>query len=203
MRTLTVAGLLAGALTLTACGGGEDPTLSSQAQSGAGDTAQTTELTDADVAFVFGMRPHHEQAVDMAEMILAKDPSPQIRTLAEQVRAEQQPEIELLSRMMDRFGADGDADADAGGHGGHGGGDMAMHGGMMSQEQMSSFEQATGADAERLFLEMMIEHHRGAMEAADAELRDGRDSEARELAESIRASQQAEIEEMQRLLQDL
>lgn len=193
-RTLTVAGLLAGILTLTACGGGDEPTVSSQDQPGAGGTAQPADVTDADVAFVSGMRPHHEQAVDMADIVLAKDPSPQIRTLAEQVSAEQQPEIELLGRMADRFGA--------GGHGAHGA-DMAMHSGMMSEEQMSAFQQATGADAERMFLELMIEHHRGAIEAAETELRDGRDSEARELAESIQASQRAEIERMQRLLQEL
>lgn len=197
--TLTVAGLLAGVLTLTACGGSDDPTTSIGAPPGAVDTAQTADVTDADVAFVAGMRPHHEQAVDMAETILATDPSPQIRALAEQIRSEQQPEIEQLDRMMDRFGADA-----SGGHGGHGGDDMAMHGGMMSEEQMRALHQAaTGADAERMFLDMMIEHHRGAIEAAELELRDGRDDEARELAEGIRASQQAEIEEMQRLLQEL
>lgn len=196
--TLTVAGLLAGVLTLTACGGTDDPTTSTGAAPSAVDTAQTAEVTDADVAFVVGMRPHHEQAVEMAEMILAMDPSPQIRALAEQVRAEQQPEIEQLDRMMDRFGTDA-----SDGHDGHGGDDMAMHGGMMSEEQMSVFGRATGADAERMFLEMMIEHHRGALEAAEAQLRDGRDSEARELAENVQVSQQAEIEEMQRMLQEL
>ena len=198
-RTLTIAGVLAGVLTLTACGGADEPTASapSASSSGAGDPAQAAEVTDADVAFVSGMRPHHEQAVEMAEMMLAKDPSPEIRTLAEQVRAEQQPEIALLDRMMDRFEADA-----SGGHGGHGDDDAAMHGGMMSEEQMRSFEQANGGGAERMFLEMMIEHHRGAIEAADDQLRDGRDSEARELAEGIRAGQQAEIEQMQRLVQE-
>jgi uncharacterized protein (DUF305 family) len=201
--TIAGAGLLAGTLLLAACSGEDTSTVTgSQASPPAASAqAQQADVNDADIAFVRGMRPHHEQAVEMADIILDKSPRPEIRTLAEQVRDEQQPEIEQLDRMLDHFGVEADSD---GGYRGHGGGsDMPMHGGMMSQEQMAALHRAEGVEAERMFVESMIEHHRGAVEAADAQLAEGVHRPAREMAESIRASQQAEIQEMQRLLSSL
>ncbi len=59
---------------------------------------------------------------------------------------------------------------------------------------------AEGAEFDRLFLELMIEHHRGAVEMATAEIAEGSDPEAVELARTIAGSQTAEMEEMEGLL---
>lgn len=202
VRTTVLIGAFAGTLTLAGCG---NDTTSSTTGSGSGTSAasdsQQAQFNDADVAFVSGMIPHHQQAVEMADMILDAQPRPEIQTLAEQIRAEQQPEIELLESMLDEFGVDPDS---AGGHGAHGGGgDKPMHAGMMTDEQMRQFDQAAGVEAERMFLQMMVEHHRGAIEAADTELAGGVHQPARDLATAIRSSQAAEIEEMNRLLAQL
>jgi uncharacterized protein (DUF305 family) len=202
LRTTVLAGALAGTLILAGCA---DDTTSPGAASGnstASDaTSEQVEFNDADVAFVSGMIPHHQQAVEMAEMILDAQPRAEITTLAEQIRAEQQPEIDLLEGMLDDFGVEADS---SGGHGGHGGGgDMPMHAGMMTEQQMEQFDQAQGVEAERMFLQMMIEHHRGAIEAADTELADGVHEPARDLAEAIKTSQAAEIEQMNQLLAQL
>lgn len=201
-RSLVVSGLLAGTLLLAACGE-TDPTATGAA--GAGSQASTSAATpadynDADVAFVSGMAPHHEQAVEMAEILLSKDPSPEVTALAEQIRAAQGPEIEQLEQMLNHVGVES-AGGHSGGHGAsHGDGDTTVHAGMMSDAQLQELEQATGTAAERLFLEHMIEHHRGAVEAAETELADGTYPPALELAERIRASQTEEIVEMQELL---
>jgi uncharacterized protein (DUF305 family) len=79
---------------------------------------------------------------------------------------------------------------------------MAMPG-MMSDAQMQELTAATGAEFDRLFLQLMIVHHQGAIEMADTELADGSNPAAVALAESITTSQTAEITEMQQLLQTL
>jgi len=79
----------------------------------------------------------------------------------------------------------------------------SMGTGMMSEQDMADLMEATGPDASRMFLEGMIVHHEGAVEMATAELADGENAEARQLAESIKAAQESEIAEMQQLLASL
>lgn len=188
-RTTTLAGLLAGTLLLAACGG-TDSTASSD--------AAEADFNDADVTFVSGMKPHHEQAVEMSDIVLDAEPTAEVAALAEQIRDAQEPEIEQLDEMLAHFGVDGEE------HGGgrDGGMDMAGggHSGMMSDRQMQMLEQADGDAASRMFLEMMIEHHEGAVEASDTELREGEYEPALSLADSIKQSQTEEIDEMKQLL---
>ena len=197
-RTFALAGLLAGALVLTACGGGDDPTVATGDDSST--TAAQAQFNDADVEFVSGMVPHHEQAVEMADRILAKDPSEPVRALAEKIKAAQEPEIEELNALLESFGEE----AAGGGHGGHGGGSGgAGHGGMMTDEQMQDLQDHTGAAAEVMFLTMMMEHHRGAIEAAETVIADGENEAVIELATRIRDDQRAEIAEIEQLLTQL
>jgi uncharacterized protein (DUF305 family) len=207
-RSFAVAGLLAGALVLTACGGSDDPTVAGTGTgTGTGDdsssSASQAEFNDADVNFVSGMVPHHRQAVEMADMILEKDPSEPVRALAERIKAAQQPEIEQLNEMLETFGEE-PASGGHGGHGGHGGDSGAsMHAGMMTDEQMQELMDASGPDAERMFLTLMIEHHQGAIDAAETQVADGEHQPAIELATTIRDDQKAEIAEMEQLLTQL
>ena len=73
----------------------------------------------------------------------------------------------------------------------------------MTPEQMQQLQGASGPAFDRMFLEMMIEHHRGAVEMAQTELQDGADPEALALAQKIIDTQQAEITEMDTLLQQV
>jgi uncharacterized protein (DUF305 family) len=75
--------------------------------------------------------------------------------------------------------------------------------GMMTDEQVQQLTAASGAAFDKMFLEMMIAHHQGAIEMADTVIADGSNTDALALAESIKTSQAAEISEMQQLLQTL
>lgn len=167
---------------------------------------------DADIAFARGMIVHHRQAIEMAELAATRSGSPQVRDLAARIAAAQGPEVGALNGWLQEWGAQAPAGGgmDHGGmdHGGDmGGGDMGGgmdHGGgmgMMSPEQMQQLSRAEGAAFDEQFLEMMIEHHRGAIGMARTELAEGTDPEARELAQMVTTTQQGEIVEMETLLQ--
>ena len=73
--------------------------------------------------------------------------------------------------------------------------------GMMDEEQMSDLMAASGADWDRMFLEMMIEHHEGAIKMAQVEVDDGQNPDAVAMASKIIRDQQTEITLMQQLLE--
>ncbi|MFI8524117.1 DUF305 domain-containing protein [Promicromonospora sukumoe] len=177
-RTLMSAFALAGALALAAC-------------SGSGEPAQHAGHNDADVMFAQMMIPHHEQAVEMADIVLARpDADPQVAELATQIKAAQAPEIEELDGWLDTWGAERTAE-----HDGHAGMD-----GMMSEADLEALGAAAGTEADRLFLEQMVAHHEGAVEMAQAEVESGEDAGAVEMAQTIVDTQAAEIETMEELL---
>jgi uncharacterized protein (DUF305 family) len=85
---------------------------------------------------------------------------------------------------------------------GHGSGDHSTtaHGGMMSEADLQQLRAATGDDAAHLYLTAMIQHHRGAIDAAEAQVADGSYPPARDLARKIAEDQAIEIAEMEALL---
>ena len=179
---LALLGLLA-----AACSSDDDPSV----VAGSATSEQETEHNDADVEFAQGMIPHHEQAVEMAGMATEQAESADVKALAEQIEAAQAPEIETLRSWLEDWGEDEDM------------GGMDHGSGMMSDDDMSALEEATGAEFDRMFLEMMIEHHEGAIEMADTEIEDGQFPDAIEMAETIKSTQEAEIAEMEALLDEL
>jgi uncharacterized protein (DUF305 family) len=193
MRRLSFV-LVAVALTVfgTACGGDGDG-------HGGEHEEQSSEgaFNDADVAFAQGMIPHHAQAVEMADLVPDRAASPEVRDLAERIRAAQQPEIELMESWLEDWdrsmGGMDHSDMD------HSDMDMADMG-MVSDEGMQQLESASGKEFDRLFLTSMREHHVGAVTMAEEELNAGESPEAKELARAIIDTQRAEIEEIDGLL---
>ncbi|MFC7430462.1 MULTISPECIES: DUF305 domain-containing protein [unclassified Agrococcus] len=157
-------------------------------------SAEASTASDADVAFAAMMIPHHEQAVEMAGIVLATpDLDPRVADLAVRIRDAQVPEIEQMRGWLEAWGVDADAH------------DGMEHGddGMLSDDELADLEAADGAAASRLFLEGMIAHHEGAVAMARTQLDDGADPDALALATTIAATQQAEVDEMQELLEAL
>jgi uncharacterized protein (DUF305 family) len=149
----------------------------------------------ADQMFVVMMIPHHEQAIEMSDVVLAKEGvDPRIVQLAERIKAAQGPEIELMEGWLDDWGVPHDPDASRG---------MDHGDGMMSEADMTALREADGSEASRLFLEQMIVHHEGAVEMARSALADGQDADVLALAQRVIDDQTAEIAEMQELLTTL
>jgi uncharacterized protein (DUF305 family) len=146
----------------------------------------------ADVQFARQMIPHHAQAVEMADMLPADGVSPELVDLGAAIAGAQQPEIDRMTAMLDRWGF-----VPPPLEGGHAH-EMA---GMLSEEDLAALGAATGAEFERMWLSMMIEHHAGAIDMAEVQLADGSDPEARALAEEIVDAQQDEIALMERMLE--
>ncbi|GGM41208.1 hypothetical protein GCM10012275_10270 [Longimycelium tulufanense] len=151
-----------------------------------------TVSNEADAAFTQQMIPHHEQAVEMAKLVPDRSNNPELLDLAKRVEQAQQPEIEKMTAWLRDWGAE--APTAAGGHGDHG---MA---GMMSDSQMTELWKATGTEFDRMWLRMMIEHHKGALEMARTDRERGTNAQAKELAKNIIDGQQAEIDEMNAML---
>lgn len=193
---------------LAGCASGTEPAPAGSGTPGSSSSATAQgEFNDADVTFAQGMIVHHRQAVEMAELAAERTENPQVLDLAARIGAAQEPEIATLTGWLQEWGAEVPAEGDMSGMGGLGGmdhsgmGGMEGMGGMMTPEQMTALDQASGPGFDRMFLEMMVEHHRGAVEMAQTELDEGADPEALALAQQIIDTQQAEITEMESLLQ--
>lgn len=207
--TTTLARLLVGTavatFALAGCASGTEssaPGASGAASDSTPSVATRGEFTDADVAFAQGMIPHHRQAVEMAELCAGRTETPEALDLAARIGGAQEPEIATMTTWLQEWGAEVPAEDDAMGGMDHSGmGGTAGMGGMMTPEQMTALGQASGAEFDRMFLQMMVEHHRGAVEMAQSELADGTNPEALALAQEIADAQQAEISEMESLLQ--
>ncbi|MFD7446696.1 DUF305 domain-containing protein [Streptomyces sp. NPDC059909] len=200
-RRVAMAGAVAaGALLLTACGdGGADssapsPDVTASASAGA--------FNDADVAFAQGMIPHHEQALEMARLAGGRASDQAIKTLAEQVEKAQDPEIRTMRSWLTAWGKPQSPGMDHGtGHGaGHGDGQMP---GMMSDKDMDALMAAKGTDFDRKFAQMMIDHHNGAIDMARDEQANGRNADAKKLADAVDTGQSAEVERLQSILDRL
>ncbi|MFD6857872.1 DUF305 domain-containing protein [Rhodococcus sp. NPDC060090] len=166
---------------------------------------------DADVMFAQMMLPHHSQAIEMSDMLLAKQDIPaDVTALAEQIKAAQGPEIEQLESWLEQWGeptempetGNNDMPGMDMDEGMDGMGGMQMEG-MMSEEDMQALSDAQGTEAARLFLEQMIAHHEGAVDMAQTEIEDGQFPDAVEMARTIVDTQQQEIETMRELLTTL
>ncbi len=156
-----------------------------------------------DVTFAQEMIPHHQQAVEMADMAPAKASSDKVKDLAGRIKAAQGPEMATMKGWLSTWGEPAEASSSGGMAGmDHGGGDMAgMAGmGMMTDAQMKELGAAGGAEFDRMFLTMMIAHHEGAVAMARTELEKGKFQPAKQLAQSIIDGQQKEITEMRGLL---
>ncbi|TCD06800.1 DUF305 domain-containing protein [Erythrobacteraceae bacterium CFH 75059] len=132
-----------------------------------------TRYTAADAAFMRDMIAHHAQALRLADMVSARTSNPVIVDTARRIRISQDDEIAFMRGWLSERGEPLDAEAApaANGHGGHGQHGHTHHGahahhampGMLTEAQFAQLAAQRGAAFDRLFLSLMIEHHRGAI----------------------------------------
>lgn len=180
--------------------------------------ASRNRFTEADVGFMTGMIHHHAQAVEMAMLAPRNGAGPEVRTLAARILSSQQDEIALMQRWLEdrdqpvpalHVTDDGVRVHGGAPHAGHTGGAHGGHAsmpGMLTPDQLASLAGARGPDFDRLFLTLMIQHHRGAVTMVhDLFATDGaaQDDAVFRLASDVQVDQLTEVARMETMLERL
>ena len=142
-----------------------------------------------DVAFVQMMIVHHAQALEMAALAPKRAGNPTLRNLADRISAAQRPEMDWLRAWLK---ARNQAESDPS----H---DHDTMPGMQSATDMAALSAASGADFDRRFVSMMIDHHKGAIQMAGDVVKGGSDEKLRETANEMAVEQGSEIRRLEQL----
>jgi len=188
VRRALSAGIAAfAALSIAACSGSGDE--GGHDMDSMESESTEADFNDADVSFLQMMIPHHEQAVDMAALAQEHATDVEVIDLAGQIAAAQQPEIDEMTGLLEEW----EQPLGMEGHEG-----MSM-GGMATEEQMTELEAAHGVDFDKLFVELMIAHHEGAVAMAEEHRAGGRNADAAAIADAVIDTQTAEIATLQEI----
>jgi uncharacterized protein (DUF305 family) len=154
--------------------------------------------TAADVAFMQGMIPHHQQALEMTALVADRTTDREVRLVALRIALSQQDEINLMQAWLRQRNEPVPAAGEHAGHGLH-----TLMPGMLTPEEMATLAAGRAAEFDRHFLTFMIKHHEGAVRMV-AELfashGGGQQSEVFQFASDVDADQQMEIGRMRKLL---
>src|SRR5690242_6522996 len=154
-------------------------------------------FTKADVEFMQGMIAHHAQAIVMSRMAESHGANPQVLKLSNKIDQSQVPEIRIMQawlRRNNQFAPDTSSWHD-----------MQMAG-MLTPDQLKELDAAKGVDFDRAYLQMMIQHHVGALKMVydlfNSSLA-GQEVDVNVFANDVVTAQTIEIGIMQKLLSQL
>ena len=170
--------------------------------------AKLPPLSTKDVEFMQGMIMHHAQAVEMTALINDRTTNEKLRLLGSRISHSQADEMKYMERWLKLRGEPTSMPMPAMDHSHHMAGmDMSKHEmmmpGMLTKEQMAALKAAKGAEFDRLFLQGMIQHHKGALVMVDELFNtagSGQDSELFNFATDVDSGQRAEIRIMESML---
>lgn len=193
------------AIALSACSPSTPPRADSTAPVVApgkpGETAKTLSPSEAatavpgptanaaDVTYVQDMIVHHKQAIDMVVLVPSRAESATLKSLASRIKDAQGPEIQYMTAWLQEQGQR------VPDH-------HAIHTGMpgmATPEQMDALKSASGKDFDMLFLQLMINHHLGAIKMSEQVLIKGSHTKIEELANEVSVEQATEIRRMQEM----
>jgi len=163
------------------------------APNGANASTHAKSLQNLDmneIMFAQMMIPHHEQAISMSETALKKSRNQAILKLSNQIKSLQGTEKSQLAYWLKATDSSMTMDHD-----------MQMSG-MLTTKELASLKRLTGTQFDRVFLQLMIKHHQGAIEMLDL-ISDSKNMEAKALAKAINSAQSKEITSMKLLLKKL
>ena len=183
-RWLTLGMALSTVLLIGACGSDDG---------GAGSSGGDS-FNEADISFLQEMTVHHQSAIERAELVEGRTETPELIEHAGKIIESQTAEIEEIASMLEDAGED----ASGGEHGMDMGGSSAE----MDAEEMGALEAASGEEFDIMFSEMMIEHHKSAVEMSNEVLESGENEEVASLAEWIIEEQEKEIADMEAWLEE-
>lgn len=149
---------------------------------------EDSEFNGADVMFMQGMIPHHEQAIKMAELIPGRSDSQELCDFGPKIIDAQQAEIEQLHEWLSEAGVDDPEKQEM---------DHEEMDRMLTDEDFQEFRESKGQEFDCLFAEHMISHHEGAVLMSEHVLEVGESVRVAGLADDIIDTQQEEIEMME------
>ena len=186
-KFLVILAIVGSAVTVSACSTGVAPSTPGSSSSA------SAAFNKADVSFATDMAGHHQQAVEMSQMLLDKSGiDPRVVTLAQEIKAAQGPEIKQMKSWLSDWGQKSDSMSG-----------MDMGGSMMSDADMNDLKSSTGLAASKLFLTQMTVHHKSALVMAKTEVDSGKNADAVTLAKKIISTQTTEITTMSDILASL
>lgn len=194
IRAAAVLAAVAASLALSGCG---TATKTAEDHGAHSSSAASSAHNEDDVLFAQLMIPHHQQAVELADMVPERSTNPDVVNLAAKIAAAQQPEIDTMKAQLKQWGINPAQTQHESGHAG-----LAMQG-MVDDTTMLNLRGLKGTDFDILWLTSMTGHHQGAIEMAKVEVEAGKSPEMTALARSIITAQQAEIDQMKKMLQTL
>jgi len=165
--------------------------------------AATQAVNPADEEFVSMMIPHHFQALVMSRMAPSRSNNDELLALASRIDVEQSGEISTMQNWQAWNGLEVTNAEQAYHH-------LLMHHpehaeemGMATPEELAQLSAASGTAFDVLFLQLMIEHHEGAVDMIVDVLTNGSDFIVQWMATEMGATQEAQIEQMEDMLADL
>lgn len=170
--------------------------------------SSTPSDTSPEAGFARDMQVHHAQAVQMAFTMRDKATDPVLRAITFDIITTQQQQSGQMAAWLQAWhlpptGSQRPMAWMAGHHSDGASAAPDVMPGMATGAQLKQLKDATGRDAARLFLQLMIAHHDGGIEMADAVLASTLRPEVRQLASAIATSQRAEVEQMTDMLHAL
>ena len=204
-RVLVIAAMLVG---LAAVSQGQPPIIQPGApgepsrEISAEDASNLTAIdyTDGDIRFMQGMISHHAQALEMTRLLESRTDNAMMRQLSERIDISQRDEIMMMQgwlRERDQAVPEVDTYHQAG---------FVRMPGMLTGEEMEELEAASGVAFDRLFLRLMIKHHRGAITMVDNLLDQAgaaQDPQLYAFTSDVSSDQDMEINRMDSMLAEL
>ena len=154
-------------------------------------SSKNSAYTGADVMFLQMMIPHHQQAIDISNLAMKSSTNKELLALAEIIARDQAAEITQMKAWLKDAGATEDM--------GH---SMDGMGGMLTDEELTALNAATGSTFDRLWLEGMTEHHDGAIHMVQM-IEDAENAEVKAFGTKVIADQSAQIAQMKKMLASL
>ena len=185
-RRMAAMGLLtASALVVAGCSAGAAAGDTGNTAAGASSSSHAARFNRADVDFVQRMIAHHRGALEVADLAAGRAQDQRVKDLAERIRFTEDLEIKTMTGWLDDWGKTTSLSADTGGM------------------DLSTLQAASGRDFDRMWLQMLSQHHGRAVDAANSEITSGDNQHAVALAKQIVDTQGTDIQEVQALLTEL
>ncbi|TMR88589.1 DUF305 domain-containing protein [Nonomuraea basaltis] len=152
------------------------------------------DFNNDDVMFVQMMLPHHQEGLQMAKWARTNASNAEVKNLAMKIQMEGQPQLDKLNGWLTAWDKQPLAADDP---------MMTSMDGMMSTAEMAEMKKMKGAMFDRMFVQMMISHHQGAIKVAKDEVAKGDNPKAKAMAKTIQTSLRTELTQMKQLLPTL